>query len=326
MHTGGLCGTTDRIAGSIGEHHLTKQSTTNLCGYCDRPMTDNARLCWDCVNDRDHGLAVILSRLGHTLTAAQPAGTGPIKVTIPATGGRGISTPWDTPSREQGNLHRMLREHLAKQTKFAAETGTRIQSNGAPAAPADVRAGDHIRAIERALTALIADVHRATGTSPARWTWTAVARWLIGEVGLIRRLESGPAHLVALVGVYRGALLCVDRPRERVLMGACSCGGVFSLLEGDAFVKCGGCGVRESVDDRRVVLREKASEMWMTAREVEHVTSQMGERVPDSTVASWHRRGQIKALDGPPVRYLLGDVLAKVEAREQRLRKRKDAK
>jgi hypothetical protein len=77
------------------------------------------------------------------------------------------------------------------------------------------------------------------------------------------------------------------------------------------------------VADRRAVLLERAETMWMTAVEIERVTAELGERVPDSTVDAWRRRGQIQSAGTEPRRYLLGEVLGKVEARKTRRNDRK---
>lgn len=296
-------------------------SQSNTCGACNKPVDDNGTLCWDCIREQ-HGLRDLLSRLTSAVIGAETGGKKPLRVVIrPGEVGRGRSTVWDTPSGEASNIPRMLREAGTRQTAFTDGAGTRTRGGDVPSVRVDYRSASRMRVLETALAGLARDMTRVTSTVPSSWTWGGIARWVDANMASARLLESAPAHLAALRAAVLAAEAHVDRPPTRRYLGPCDtggCGGEYLAAPDAVEAVCQVCGGRVVVSARRDELLDRAREMWLTAVDIERLTAELGERVPDSTVDSWRRRGQIPFLAGDPARYLLGDVLGRLEARKRR--------
>lgn len=300
---------------------MAHQASAHECGACHKPMTDAGALCWDCI-DEQHGLRDLLSRLTCAAIGAERPGSGPLRATVtPGESGYQVSTAWDTPYREASNLPRMLREQKCRQTRFSASAGTRTKGGETPSVAVDYKAQDHLRRLESILARIAKDVMAATGTVPDVWTWGGIARWVDRHMDRLRMLPSAPVHLADLRRATVGAEAHVDRPPSRRYLGPCvaaSCGGEY-LADPDATeATCRICKATVNVAAHRSALLDQAAAMWLPAVDIERLTAELGERVPDSTVDSWRRRGQIQSTGSDPTRYLLADVLAKIEARKQR--------
>ena len=294
-------------------------------------MTDAGALCWDCVDARD-GLRDLLSRLTAHVIGAEPSRSA-LKVVIrPGHAGHGRSTAWDTPSREAANLPRMLREGMARQTRFAAEPGTRTSGTTTPGLAVDHHAGTHLARLQTVVARLAVDTARVTTTTPRQATWGAVARWLDGEVAVIRMQEWAPTRLADLRRVMASAERHIDRPPVRLYLGPCDqpgpddghCPGEYRATDGDQDAVCTACGREVDVKARKRQLLDDAQDRWLTAVEIERLTASLGQRVADSTVDAWGVRGQCRrqrlTVDGP-WHYPLADVLARVEAAEAKTRR-----
>lgn len=294
-------------------------------------MTDAGTLCWDCCDSKD-GLRDLLSRLTAHVIGAEPGGRRPLRVVIhPGTVGRGKSTAWDTPAGEASNLPRMLREAEARQTRFAAEPGTRTSGTTTPGLPIDHHAGTHLHRLQTVVARLAVDTAKATATAPQRATWGAVARWLDTEVAVIRMQEWAPTRLADLRRVMAAAERHVDRPPTRVYLGPCdqpgpvegTCPGEYRGKDAEPSASCTVCGHEVDVAARKRQLLDSTADRWMTAVDIERLTASLGRRVADSTVDAWGKRGQCarQQFGGGPWHYLLGEVLARVEAAEARTRR-----
>lgn len=222
------------------------------------------------------------------------------------------------------------------------------------------------------VAAIAVDVAGATRTGPSAPTWAAVAVWLDNHLDDIRRLDTAPAHLKALRMAVAAAEKHVDRPAETAWLGPCGrsvwqvnpacpctchvslgaacdaatgchpehlrpCQGAYLAVDGNTEATCTGCRHTVHAETRRRELLDRSLDLWLTAREIEQLTATLGDRVPDSTIASWHRRGQIlgsrpwsKETDRAmraqnPTRYLVADVMARFEARQARTAQPKGA-
>jgi hypothetical protein len=349
-HPTGPPGVTARVASPSG----------TACGACGAPTADGG-LCHGCVDGSDvdisrTGMRDLLDRLTAHVIGAQEPGRTPLRMTITKAGattrsarraGYGRSTAWDTPRGEAANFPRMLREATARQTSFAAETGQRRPSCDAPSLRVDHRAGDHLAKLQRVVARMVIDTMRASGAPPPFAdgrppTWGAVARWLDTQMPVVRVQTWAPTTLADLRRVMAAAERHVDRPPARQYLGPCTCGGEVWARDGETVARCLGrpasggadevlsCRAEVDVATRRGQLRDQAAEMWLTAREVERLTAFLGMRVPASTVSTLHQRRKIVGSRpwspspdpaAGPVRYLLRDVLAIVEARESRTRR-----
>lgn len=274
-------------------------------------------LCWDCVNSKG-GLLDLLDSLTSRVIGAETSTKKPLKGVI----GYGVTTRWDTPREEAANLPRMLEEAAARQTRFGAMPGVRTSGTRDPGLRHDSRAKTRLASLQGVFIDLVLDTAKATRQyPPLRASWGSWARWVQVEITTVRCMTTAPEHLAALRRASTSALEAVDCPSPPAYLGPCTtqgCTGEFWAADGDRWVACPRCTARVAVEERKAQLRDQAESMWLTAREIENLSPLLvGERIPDSTIDAWRRRGQI-ASTGDPARFLLGDVLAKLQAREER--------
>ncbi|MCX5066920.1 hypothetical protein OOJ91_13795 [Micromonospora lupini] len=266
---------------------------TNPCAHCGRPQPDTAHACQACT-DRAYR---DLHDLADATPAARDVATGQARHTTGAGGGS-----------HEGRI------------------------------PLDLGATAKLDAVQNEITTwarVVADNrHHDQPIGPD--LLIAAARWLAGHLDFIRRQPYA-------VEAYRGfrAAAAIVRgvatgPTERRWLGQCGadldddrrCTADLHARVGARVAVCRACGTRHAVAERRAFLDGQTADQAYTARQISLAYPQ----IPEGTIRSWAKRGEIVAeldplpdgVEGPlwvhrdpggrpRPRYVLGEVLALAE-------------
>lgn len=132
-------------------------------------------------------------------------------------------------------------------------------------------------------------VHRILGNMPALLRDPSVTGWHADLDEFLRRVQTK-----------------IDRPAERVELGACTCGAGLVVPKGQEVVRCRFCGethdVAAALEVRRERVLDEMAGAYLPVRELVDALRLLGFHVKSRTVASWADRGKLTPAAGGPVR------------------------
>jgi hypothetical protein len=164
-----------------------------------------------------------------------------------------------------------------------------------------------------------------TGGWPAE-TLPAMSRWLLGQMGWLRRHPQAAAILADVRGAVRRLELSMDRAPELLYAGPCTamidddghrreCGHDLYAAPGSPTVDCPACRAEYKIEERRKWLLEAAKDIVDTATEISRSVSGLGAPVTPDRIRTWVQRGQLvkrgQVVNGKRIdpTYRVGDVM-----------------
>jgi hypothetical protein len=153
-------------------------------------------------------------------------------------------------------------------------------------------------------------------------TLAGIATWLRRRVRWIAGHPDAARAYAELCGAVRAARIAVDRPGDRVYVGACdedACGRDLYARPGDRWAVCRAEVHEESlmwpVDARREWLLQQAADFVGTTKEVSAALSRYARPVTPAVIRGLHNRGAVTPVSTDARgrhSWRLGDVLAAV--------------
>lgn len=177
----------------------------------------------------------------------------------------------------------------------------------------------HIRAVIVSWSALVHEEKPAP--LPSDTTPQGLAPWLGEHCGWLSRHPAALDIVDEITGAHDRALIVIDNQDQPIYWGPCTCGADLYGLHDATSICCSGCRSEYDATARRAHLLTAAEDRLATTTEIEHLTAQLGQRVPAGTIRQWAARGQMLAHStdstGIPL-YRVGDVVARLRARLDR--------
>jgi hypothetical protein len=185
--------------------------------------------------------------------------------------------------------------------------------------PIHVGAMEAHRHIKATLTSWALLTHEEQpATLPTDTSPTGLAQWLADRTGWLARHPAALDIMEEIAGAADRALTVIENQTHPVYWGPCACGADLYSLHEATTICCAGCNTVYDAGQRRAYLVTAAEDRLATTTEIEHLTAQLGQRVPAPTIRQWQARGHVLAhgtnATGIPL-YRVGDVLDRLKTR-----------
>jgi hypothetical protein len=222
-------------------------------------------------------------------------------------------------------LHRLpgllaeLATTMARQNVQGTNDGRGSAEQPLPIHVGAMEAHRHAKAVLTSWTLLTHEEQPAT--LPTNTTPTGLAHWLNERTGWLSRHPAALDIVDEIAGAADRAAQVIDNQDHPVYWGPCTCEtDLYGLTDADS-ICCTGCNTVYDAGQRRTYLIQAAEDRLATTTEIEHLTAQLGQRIPAPTIRQWQARGHVLAHGTSPTGiplYRVGDVLDRLKTRANR--------